>query len=280
MFAMKKLLIAAIAACSFIIADAQLKTPAPSPTQTVKQDFGLSSIELTYSRPAVKGRKIFGDIVPFDAVWRTGANSATTLTFGDEVTIGGTKVPAGKYGLLTIPGKKSWTIIISKQTDVTSPAAYKQDMDLIRVTSDVNTTKAATESFTIQFANVKPTSCDLYIMWDKSVVVLPIATDIDAKIMANINEVMKGDKPPYFQAAMYYMDNGKDLNQALAWFNKAAEAQPDAFWVQHQWANCLAKLGQKNEAKTVAMKSRELAAAAKNDDYVKLNDKLLKDLGK
>ena len=277
---MKKLLIAAIAACSFIIADAQLKTPAPSPTQTVKQDFGLSSIELTYSRPAVKGRKIFGDIVPFDAVWRTGANSATTLTFGDEVTIGGTKIPAGKYGLLTIPGKKSWTIIISKQTDVTSPAAYKQDMDLIRVTSDVNTTKAATESFTIQFANIKPSSCDLYIMWDKSVVVLPITTEIDAKIMANINEVMKGDKPPYFQAAMYYMDNGKDLNQALAWFNKAAEAQPDAFWVQHQWANCLAKLGQKNEAKTVAMKSRELAAAAKNDDYVKLNDKLLKDLGK
>jgi Protein of unknown function (DUF2911) len=280
MFAMKKLLIAAIAACSFIIADAQLKTPAPSPTQTVKQDFGLASIELAYSRPGVKGRKIFGDIVPFGAIWRTGANNATTITFGDEVTIGGTKVPAGKYGLLTIPGKKSWTIIVSKQTDVTSPASYKPDMDVIRVTSDVNTTKAATETFTIQFANIKPTSCDLYIMWDKSVVVLPIATEIDAKIMANISEVMKGEKPPYFQAAMYYMDNGKDLNQALAWFNKAAEAQPDAFWVQHQWANCLAKLGQKNEAKTVAQKSKELAAAAKNEDYVKLNEKLLKDLGK
>lgn len=277
---MKKLLIAAVAACSFIIADAQLKTPAPSPTQTVKQDFGLSSVELSYSRPGVKGRKIFGDIVPFGAVWRTGANSATTITFGDEVTIGGTKVPAGKYGLLTIPDKKSWTIIISKQTDVTSPSAYKPDMDVIRVTSDVNTTKAATESFTMQFANIKPTSCELYIMWDKSVVVLPIATEIDGKIMANINQAMKGEKPPYFQAAMYYMDNGKDLNQALAWFNKAAEAQPEAYWVQHQWANCLAKLGQKSEAKTVALKSKELAAAAKNEDYVKLNDKLLKDLGK
>src|SRR6188508_2376751 len=118
MFAMKKLLIAAVAACTFIIADAQLKTPAPSPTQTIKQDFGLADVELSYSRPGVKGRKIFGDIVPFGAVWRTGANSATTITFGDEVTIGGTKVPAGKYGLLTIPDKKSWTIIISKQTDV------------------------------------------------------------------------------------------------------------------------------------------------------------------
>jgi hypothetical protein len=280
MFAMKKLFFAAIAACSFVFADAQLRTPAPSPTQTVKQDFGLSNIELSYSRPGVKGRKIFGDIVPFGAIWRTGANSATTITFGDEVTIGGTKVAAGKYGLLTIPGKKSWTIIISKQTDVTSPSNYKQDMDVIRFTADVNSMKSSTETFTIQFANIKPTSCELQIMWDKSAVVLPIGTDIDGKIMASIDQAMKGDKPPYFQAAMYYMDNGKDLNQALAWFNKAVEAQPDAFWVQHQWANCLAKLGQKNEAKAAAQKSKELAMAAKNDDYVKLNDKLLKELGK
>jgi tetratricopeptide (TPR) repeat protein len=218
--------------------------------------------------------------VPFGNVWRTGANNATTLTFGDEVTIGGTKIPAGKYGLLTIPDKKSWTIIISKQTDVTSPAAYKPEMDVVRVTADVAKTKASTESFTLQFANIKPTSCELHILWDKSTVVLPIVTEIDAKIMANIEAAMKTDKPPYFQAAMYYMENGKDLNQSLAWFNKAVETQPNAFWVQHQWANCLAKLGQKNEAKTAALKSKELAAAAKNDDYVKLNDKLLKDLEK
>ncbi len=277
---MKKILIAAVAACSCIVADAQLKTPAPSPTQTIKQDFGLSTIELSYSRPGVKGRKIFGDVVPYDAVWRTGANAATTLTFGDEVTIGGTRVPAGKYGLLTIPGKQSWTIIISKQTDVTSPGAYKQDMDVARVLVDVNTAKTSTETFTMQFANIKPTSCDLYIMWAKSVVVLTIETDIDSKIMSSINNAMKGEKPPYFQAAMYYMDNGKDLNQALAWFNKAVEAQPNAYWVQHQWANCLAKLGQKSEAKTAALRSKELAVADKNQDYVKLNDKLLKELGK
>ncbi|MGZ5220637.1 MAG: DUF2911 domain-containing protein [Chitinophagaceae bacterium] len=277
---MKKLMFSLLASCILIIAEAQLKTPAPSPSQTIKQDFGLSTVELSYSRPAVKGRKIFGDIVPFGNVWRTGANNATLLTFGDEVIIGGTKIPAGKYGLLTIPGKKSWTIIISKQTDVTSPSAYKPEMDVVRVTANVAKTKAATESFTMQFDNVKPTTCELQIMWDKSAVALPIATEIDGKIMANIESMMKTDKPPYFQAAMYYMENGKDLNQALSWFNKAVEAQPNAFWIQHQWANCLAKLGQKNEAKTVALKSRELAAAAKNDDYVKLNDKLLKELAK
>ena len=277
---MKKVIFSVIAACSFFIADAQLKTPAPSPSQTIKQDFGLSSIELSYSRPGVKGRKIFGDIVPYGNVWRTGANNATTLTFGDEVTIGGTKIPAGKYGLLTIPDKKSWTLIITKQTDVTSPAAYKQEMDVVRVVSEVSKMKSAAETFTMQFANIKPASCELYIMWDKSTVVLPITTEVDSKVMANIEEAMKGDKPPYFQAAMYYMENGKDLNQSLAWFNKAVEAQPNAFWIQHQWANCLAKLGKVSEAKTAALKSKELAAEAKNDDYVKLNEKLLKELGK
>ena len=277
---MKKIIFAAIAACSFFIADAQLKTPASSPTQTIKQDFGLSSVELSYSRPAMKGRKIFGDLVPFGNVWRTGANSATTLTFGDEVTIGGTKIPAGKYGLLTIPDKKSWTLIITKQTDVTSPAAYKPEMDVVRVTADVSKMKSATESFTMQFANIKPASCDLHIMWDKSTVVLPISTEVDSKIMANIEQAMKGDKPPYYQAAVYYMENGKDLNQSLTWFNKAVEAQPNAFWIQHQWANCLAKLGKVSEAKAAAQKSKELAIEAKNDDYVALNDKLLKELAK
>jgi len=277
---MKKILFTAIAALSLVISDAQLRTPAPSPSQTIKQDFGLSSVELSYSRPAMKGRKIFGDLVPFGKVWRTGANNATTLTFGEEVTIGGTKVPAGKYGLCTIPDKKSWTIIISKQTDVTSPAAYKQDQDVVRVEAKTIDLNNAVESFTIQFADVKPTSCELHIMWDKTAVALPISVDVEKKVMAQIDQLMNKDNRPYFNAAMYYMENGKDLNQALSWFDKAVEINPSAFWIHHQRANCLAKLGKKAEAKTAAEKSKELAAAAKNDDYVKLNEKLLAELEK
>lgn len=277
---MKKILFTAIAALSLVISDAQLRTPAPSPSQTIKQDFGLSSVELSYSRPAMKGRKIFGDLVPFGKVWRTGANNATTLTFGEEVTIGGTKVPAGKYGLLTIPDKKSWTIIISKQTDVTSPAAYKQDQDVVRVEAKTMEMNSTMESFTIQFADVKPTSCELHIMWDKTAVALPISVDVEKKVMAQIDQLMNKDNRPYFNAAMYYMENGKDLNQALSWFDKAVEMNPSAFWIHHQRANCLAKLGKKAEAKTAAEKSKELAAVAKNDDYVKLNEKLLAELEK
>jgi len=280
MFSMKKFLITVIAAISICIADAQLKTPAPSPPQTIKQDFGLSAIELSYSRPGIKGRKIFGDLVPYGKVWRTGANNATTISFGDDVTINGTKVPAGKYGLLTIPDKKAWTIIISRQTDVTSPAAYKPESDVVRIPVEVKKMKQPLETFTMQFANVKPTTCELHMTWDKSSVVLPISTEIDGKIMASIKDAMKTDKPPYYQAAVYYMENGKDLNQALDWFNKAAEAQPDAYWVQHQWANCLAKLGKKTEARAAANRSKELATKANNDDYVKLNDKLLAELNK
>ncbi len=280
MLFMKKIFLAAIAAFMLINADAQLKTPAPSPTQTIKQDFGLSNVELSYSRPGMKGRKIFGDLVPFGKVWRTGANQASTLTFGEAVTIGGTKVAAGKYGLLTIPDKKSWIIIISKQTDVTSPADYKQDQDVVRVEANTLELETSVETFTMQFANVKPASCDLRLMWDKTAVALPIAVDVETKVMAQIDQLMNKDNRPYFNAAMYYMDNGKDLNQALAWFDKAVELNPTAFWIYHQRANCLAKLGKKDEAKVSAEKSKELAITAKNDDYVKLNEKLLAELNK
>ena len=277
---MKRLFLSTVAAFILISSNAQLKTPAPSPSQTVKQDFGISSIELSYSRPGIKKRKMYSDIAPAGEVWRTGANNATVLTFGDEVTIGGTKIPAGKYGLLSIPNKKEWTLIISKQTNVTSPAAYKQTDDVVRVNVPVTKLKSSVETFTIEFANISPSSCELQLSWGNSAVSLPITTDVDSRIMASIDAAMKTDKPPYGQAAQYYMDNGKDLNKALDWYNKAVEQQPDAYWLQHQWANCLAKLGKKQEAISAAQRSKELASKAKNEDYVRMNDKLLAELRK
>jgi tetratricopeptide (TPR) repeat protein len=276
---MKRLFITAIAALAFLNIDAQqLTTPQPSPTQTIKQNFGVSNIELNYSRPAMKGRKIFGDLVPFGKVWRTGANNATVITFADDVTIGGTLVKAGKYGLVTIPEKRNWTIIITKQLDVTTPTVYKQDQDVVRVEAKAMDLDESVESFTMQFANIKPTSTDLQIMWDRTAVTLPITADVDKKVTAQIDQLMFKDNRPYFGAAMYYMESGKDLNQALAWFDKGVELQPNAFWIHHQRANCLAKLGKKEEAKTAAEKSKSLATEQKNDDYVKLNEKLLAEL--
>ena len=273
---MKQILLALMMGVAVLNVSAQpLKTPAPSSTQIIKQELGLGTVELSYSRPNIKGRKIFGDLVPFGKVWRTGANSATTLTFTEEVTVGGTKIAPGKYGLLAIPEADSWTLIITKQLDVTSPAAYKQSEDLVRIKAPVFTMKDPLETFTMQFGDIKPASTNLYLLWANTGVSLPITTDVDTKVSAQIKTLMEKDNRPYFNAAMYYMDNGKDLNQALTWLNKAAEQDPNAFWVLHQKANCLAKLGKKEEAKAAAMKSIEVAKVAKNDDYVALNEKLL-----
>jgi hypothetical protein len=276
---LKKWILCSALAFTIMAADAQqIRTPQPSPSQTIKQDFGVGSIELSYSRPGIRGRKVFGDLVPFGNVWRTGANNATLLTFSDDVTIGGTKVPAGKYGILSIPDKDNWTLILTKQTDVTSPAAYKQESDVVRVKVKPTMLKEPVETFTMQFANVKPASTDLQIMWDNVMVSLPITADVDSKIMAQIDNAMNKDNRPYFQAAMYYIENGKDINKAIAWLDKAVEQNPDAFWIHHQRANALAKVGKKAEARAAAQRSIELAKQAKNDDYVRLNEKLLADL--
>jgi Protein of unknown function (DUF2911) len=272
---MKRILLTLIVLGTGMAAMSQaLKTPSPSTTQTVKQEFGLSTVELSYSRPGMKGRKIFGDLVPFGQVWRTGANGATTLTFGDEVTIGGKKIPAGKYGLLTIPGASEWTIIITKQLDVTSPAAYKADQDVVRTTVKPTTLPFSVETFMILFTNVKPSSLTLELIWDNVEVDIPVTTDVDSKVMAEISESLNKDNKPYGQAAQYYMDNGKDLNQALVWYDKAIAQQPDAFWLYYQKANCQAKLGKKADAIATSNKSIELAKAAQNSDYVTLNQKL------
>jgi len=274
-----KLLLCAGLCAAMMSAHAQpLRTPQPSSTQTVKQDLGLGTIELSYSRPGMKGRKIFGDLVPFGKVWRTGANNATTLVFSDTVAIGGTKLAPGKYGLLSIPNKDQWTLIISKQTDVTNPSAYKQESDAARVSVKAVTLKDPVETFTMQFANIKSNSAELQIMWDNTAVHLPISTDVEGRIMAQINNLMNKDNRPYYQSALYYMETGKDLNQAISWLDKAIEQNPSGYWIYHQKANALARLGKKDDAKTIAQKSMDLAREAKNEDYVELNRKLIDNL--
>ncbi len=273
---MRKFILGIIAVTITYLSNSQaLKTPAPSPTQTIEQEFGISSIELSYSRPGVKGRQIFGDLVPYGKVWRTGANGATTITFGDDVMIGDKKITAGKYGLLTIPGENEWTVIFTKQLDVTSPAAYKQDQDVVRVPVEAYKLPFSIETFTMDFNDITSNSCKLELMWDSVYVHVPITTDIDSKVMAQIKETMETDNRPYFQAALYYMDNGKDLNQAVQWLDKAIAQNPDGFFIYYQKARALAKLGKKQEAIAASNKSIELAKQAKNDDYVRLNEKLL-----
>ena len=273
---MKKILFFLNAMLLLSLANAQtLTTPQPSPTQTVKQNFSLGSIELSYSRPAKKGRKIMGDLVPFGKVWRTGANNATTLTFSDDVTIGGTEVKAGKYGLLTIPDADKWTIIISKDVNISSPVAYKPENDMVRLLADVVKTPFTVENFTINFANITGSSCSLEMMWENTYVNFAITAGTDAKVMKQIDNAMNKDNRPYFNAASYYYDNGKDLNQALTWVNKAIETNKEAYWMTMLKARIHLKLGDKAAAKAAATTTIDLATKGKNDDYVKMATELI-----
>jgi hypothetical protein len=252
-----------------------IKTPAPSPTQTLKQDFALSSIEVTYSRPAAKGRKIFGDLVPFGKIWRTGANAATKVTFGEDVKVGGMPVKAGSYAIYSVPTANEWEIIINKGANNSGLSGYKTEDDVARFKVPSMQLPMMIENFTIILGNLTASSADIQILWENTAVQIPVVADIDTKIMAQISSAMTVDSRPYFQAATYYFDNGKDINKALEWANKAVEAQPTAYWVMHLKAKVQAKAGDKAGAKATAMKSMEMAKEAKNDDYVVLNQKLI-----
>ena len=275
-YIMKKIVLLLNAVLLLSLANAQtLNTPQPSPTQTIKQNFSLGSIELNYSRPAKKGRKIMGELVPFGKVWRTGANNATTLTFTDDVTIGGTEVKAGKYGLLSIPNADKWTIIISKDVNISSPVAYKPENDMVRLLADVVKTPFTVENFTINFANITGSSCSLEMMWENTYVSFVVTAGTDAKVMKQIDNAMNKDNKPYFNAASYYYDNDKDLNQALAWVNKAVENNKEAYWMTMLKARIHLKLGDKAAAKAAANTTIELATKGKNDDYIKMATELI-----
>jgi hypothetical protein len=252
-----------------------LTTPQPSPTQTIKQNFGVGSIELNYSRPAKKDRKVMGDLVPFGKVWRTGANAATTLTFSDDVTIGGKEVKAGKYGLLTIPDAGKWTIIISKDATVNQPASYKAENDVVRVEANTMSLPSVVENFTINFADITGSSCNIQLMWENTAVQFAVTAGTDAKVMGQIDNLMNKDNKPYFNAAAYYYDNGKDLKQALSWVNKALETNKEAFWMYLLKARILKKTGDVAGSKAAATLCKDLATKAKNDDYVKMAGDLL-----
>ncbi len=276
---MKKLLIAIVAVVTLQFVNAQTwKSPQTSTTQTIKQNFALASIEITYSRPGTKGRKIFGDLVPFNKIWRTGANNANELIFADTVFINGVKINPGKYGLVSIPHEKSWTLIVTKQLNVTDDASYKQDQDVVRVEAPTKSLTESLETFTMQFANIKHGTCDLQIMWDKTAVNLPIVTNIEERMKAQVEQLINKDTRPYFNAALYAMNNGGDLNQALVWFDKALEQEPELLRNHNQRVNCLKKLNRKAEAKASAQKGLELAKAQKNNGFIQAFETHLKEL--
>lgn len=273
---MKKLLTLVAVLLTFSVTAQNLNTPAPSPTQTIKQDFALSSIEIKYSRPAMKGRAIFGDLVPFDKVWRTGANSPTAITFGEDVKVAGNAVKAGTYNVVTMPGRNSWTVKLLN-TDMNA-FNYKEGSDVASFSVETVQMPMNIENFTILFNAQTANTVDIGMMWDDVYVTFPVVADVETKIMGQIDNIMNKDNKPYFAAASYYFENGKDMDKTLDWAQKAADAQPEAYWVRHLLAKVQAKAGKTKDAMATAKASMDLAQKAGNMDYVRLNEKLLKSM--
>ncbi|AOW20056.1 DUF2911 domain-containing protein [Urechidicola croceus] len=254
--------------------NAQIKTPAPSPGAKIEQTVGLTNVSIEYSRPAMRGRTIFGNLVPYGKLWRTGANARTKITFSDDVTIDGKELKAGTYGILSVPNSTSWDVIFYTDSNGGgAPNELDESKVALRTTASTHSIANDKQSFTIGLSDLTSDSANLYFAWEKTKVKLALGVPTDKTTQASIDNVMSGPSSnDYFQAAVYYLESGKDISKAKEWIDKAVDMREEpAFWQIRQQSLIYAKLGDKKGAIKAAKKSLELATEAGNADYVKLN---------
>jgi hypothetical protein len=259
--------------------------PAASPACTLKQRVGLTDVEIVYSRPGVKGRVIFGGIVPYDHVWRTGANAATKITFSTPVKLNGTDIPAGSYALFTIPGEDEWTIIINKGAAQWGAFQYDEKADVARFKVTPVKLTEQIETFTIEFNHIRDESAVLNLVWDHVVVPVKIEIELTGKIVPQIEAAMASpDKKSdgfYFQAATFYYNHDQDLHKALDWVNAGLEDNSRiSYEILHLKAQILARQGDKAGAIAAAKESSELAVKAEgaSSSFVKMNQDIVSSL--
>ena len=235
---------------------AQLDMPAPSPFSKISQAIGLGEVTVEYSRPSMKGRKVYGELVPFGKAWRTGANASTKVTFSEDVMLEGNEVPAGTYSLYTIPGESEWTVMLHKDMRLLMGDRYTQDEEQARFTiTPMNDFPMSVETFTIGFDNVKPNSAEMAMYWENTRAAITITTEVDSKVMAQIEETLAGPSQNfYFNAATYYFENGKDINQAADFIAKA-DPNEERFWMQTWKARIMEKAGKPQEAIAASKKA-------------------------
>ena len=263
----------------------RISAPAASPASTLKQKFGFTDVEIVYARPSMRGRKIFGALLPFGEVWRTGANTATKVTFSTPVKIGGTELPAGSYALYSIPDAREWTVIFNKVTGEWGAYSYKQENDALRMKAKPVALTVPVETFTIDINDITTESATLNLEWETTRVPVKLEVDVVKPVLAQIDAAMASGEtlPPqaYFTAAMFYYDNGLDLKKAKTWVDEATKGDKPLFYMLHGKAKILAKLGDKAGATESARKSMAAAEAQGGPvaaEYKRLNETLLASL--
>ncbi len=279
---MKKLFALTLIALLSFSVNSQVKTPQPSPFQKIEQTVGLTDVTLEYSRPSMKGRTIFGGLVPYGKMWRTGANANTKITFSDNVMIGGKEVEAGSYAIFTKPNEEAWEVYFySDANNWGTPQKWDEAKVAAKVKAKVYTMPLTVETFTMNFDNLSNDSVNLGMIWESVYVGVPIEFPTDKLVSKSIDAVMSGPSSgDYYSSAVYYLTAGKDINQAKEWIDKAIETRDQpAFWYYRQQSLIYAKAGDKEGAIKAAKTSLKLAQEAGNDDYIALNTKSLEEWG-
>ena len=272
-----------IALCLAFAAEAQINMPPPSPTFELKGTIGLAEVKVVYSRPSAKGRQVAGNLIPYNEVWRTGANASTKISFSKDVRLNGNAVPAGEYALYSEFTEETATIILSKNLTWWGALGYDPADDFLRFEVPVKHPSSMYETFTISFSDFTMNSANLNMKWEHTKAMFEIESEVDKYVLADIEEQVINNTPlnpgVYFQAATYYYDTERDSQMALEWVNKAIQgSEQQQYWVVHLKAKLLARMGKNNEAKAAAEASMKLAVAGGNPDYVRLNEKLIDSL--
>jgi hypothetical protein len=252
----------------------RINVPTLSPQAEITQEVALSEVKLSYARPSAKGRKIFGGLVPFGEVWRTGANASTKLTFKEDVKIAGNPLKAGTYALYTIPGETEWTIIIHSNLTLRALAGdvYKPAQDVFRFKAKPEPTGHFVETFTIEFANISTNSVDVALSWENARVSFPIVFDVDSNVDKQIAELLKDPANAahsnYFLAAEYYLHNDRDLTKAIDWITTALEKSPRNPRYGLLAAKILFRQDKKTAALSMIAEANVWAKESNNANYV------------
>ena len=277
---MNKVVLFLLAIVASLTVEAQINTPAPSPAAKLIQTVGLTEVSIDYSRPSMRGRKVYGNLVPFDKLWRTGANAYTKVSFDTDVTIGGKEVKAGTYSIFTKPGASNWEVYI--YTDIVgggTPSKWEESKIAAQLTTPVYNIEMPVETFTITVDDVTSNGASIGIIWENTYVAIPFTVPTDAAVMSSIDKALNGPTAEdYYAAAVYYSSEGKDVKKAKEWMDKAMSmTEKPAFWQLRQQSLILAMAGDKKGAIEAAKKSLEGATAAGNNDYIKMNNDSIKE---
>ena len=274
---MKKIILLSAMFCYGFVS-AQIKTPQPSPTATITQKVGVSNISVEYSRPGAKAREIFGQLVEYKKMWRTGANKATKITFEEDVIFGGQKVRKGSYSLFTIPGEKVWEILLNKETELWGTDDYDESKEIYNQTIEIKESVDFVESLTIDFGSFEDFSAIMSIKWANTIVEIEIKSMAAKKIEKQYYELLtKGlSANDYYNGAKFFANNTTKQDIALDWINIAIKKKPEAFWMVYHKARILKNLGEKKDAINTANTVIDLASQQKDDyGYIKRSENLI-----